>query len=199
MTRRSLLNTRSNQEQSLRTVWLWHQFQDSLIGEERSRLFAALARGESPAESRYFGKTREELDADLAFQTAELSLLSMFGMLACTEAALQVDFIVRVGNREKDEVSRGFRDASKEQGGRIRLEEDILDVWREHGEARIKSAVQAFKGALNLRHWLAHGRYWKPKLGRAAGYVPADVFGICSELLQAIGLTPRDAPMQGNR
>jgi hypothetical protein len=190
MTRRSLLNTLSSQEQSLGIVWQWYEFQRSLIGEEKGRLFGAMARGESPAESRYFGKTREELDADFAFQAYELSLLSMFGMLASTEATLRVDFIVRVSNREKDEFSRGFRNASKERGKKVRLEEDVLDVWREHGGVRIKSAVQEFKGALNLRDWLAHGRYWKPKLGRVAGYDAVDVFDICSELLQAIGLTP---------
>jgi hypothetical protein len=183
-----LLNTLSNQEQSVGTVWQWHEFQRSLIGEEKSRLFGALARGERPAEPRYLGKTPDELDADFAFQIAELSLLSALGMLACTEAALRVDFIVRVGNRDKDQVSRGFRKAFKEQGRKIRLEEDILDVWRGQGEVRIKRAVQEFKGALNFRDWLAHGRYWKPKLGRAAGYDAVDVFRICSELLQAIWL-----------
>ena len=190
MTRRSLLNMLSSQSQSLGTVWQWYEFQRSLIGEEKSRLFSAFARSESRAESRYYGKTREELDADFSFQAAELGLLSMFGMLACTEAALRIDFIVRVSNREKDEVSRRFRIVSKEQGKRVRLEEDILDVWREHGEITIKSAVQGFKGVLNLRDWLAHGRYWKPKLGRVAGYDAVDVFDICNALLQAIGLTP---------
>ncbi len=190
MTRQSLLNTLSSQEQSLGTVWQWHEFQRSLISEEKRRLFAALARGESPAESRYFGKSSKELDADFAFQIAELGRLSMFGMLACTEAALRVDFIVRVGNRQKDDVSRAFRKAAKGQGRKIRLEEEILDVWRGRGGVRIKNAVQEFKGALNLRDWLAHGRYWKPKLGRVAGYEAVDVFGICSELLQATGLTP---------
>jgi hypothetical protein len=171
-------------------VWEWHEFQRALIGEEKSRLFGVLARGESPAVSRYFGKTPEELDADFAFQTAELSLLSMLGMFACTEAALRVDFIERVSYRNKDQVSRGFRDAFKERGERIRLEEDILDVWWEHGNDGISRAVSEFKGALNLRHCLAHGSYWKPKLGRAAGYAPVDVFEICRKLLQAIGLTP---------
>jgi hypothetical protein len=190
MTPRSLLNALSNQEQSLGTVWQWYEFQRSLIGEEKSRLFGALARGERLTESRYFGKTLEELDADFAFQTAELGLLSEFAMFACTEAALRVDFIVRVKDRQKDEVSRGFRNASKKRGKKIRLEEDILDVWREHGVVRIKNAVREFKGALNLRDWLAHGRYWTPKLGRVAGYDATVVLGICSELLQAIGLPP---------
>ena len=162
----------------------------ALIGEEKGRLFGALAKGGGSTASRYFGKTLEELDADFTFQTAELSLLSMLGMLACTEAAVRIDFIERVSNRKKDDVSRGFRDAFKEQGERIRLEEDILDLWREHGNAGIRRAVQEFKGALPLRNWLAHGCYWKPRLGRAAGYDPVDVFDICHELLRAAGLMP---------
>jgi len=190
MTRRLRLNTLSNQEESLSRVWEWREFQRALIGEEKSRLLGALARGDSPAESRYFGKTQEELVSDFAFQTEELDRLSMLGMLACTEATLRVDFIKRVSYKTKDEASRRFQDAAKERANRIRLEEDILDVWREQRIAGIRRAVSGFKGALNLRHWLAHGRYWKPKLGRAAGYDPVDVFDICRELLEAIGLTP---------
>jgi hypothetical protein len=190
MTRRSLSLTPSSQRPSLSRVWEWYEFQRSLIREEKSRLFGALARGESPSESRYLGKEREELDAEFAFQAAELGALSTLGILACTEAALQVDFKERVSAKRKDGLSRRFRRASKKRGSRIRLEEDILDVWRENSDTRIKRAVQGFKGALNLRHWLAHGRYWEPKLGRAARYDTAVVFEICGELLLAVGLTP---------
>ena len=31
----------------------------------------------------------------------------------------------------------------------------------------LKSGVSAYRSLLNLRHWLAHGRYWSPKLGRS--------------------------------
>jgi hypothetical protein len=81
----------------------------------------------------------------------------------------------------------GLRGARK-----IRFEEDILDTWREYGsDPEIKHVVSEFKGALNLRHWLAHGRYWKLNLGRVSGYNPVDVFDICRELLQkSVGLTP---------
>lgn len=190
MTRRSLLNTLSRQEQSLSIVWQWHESQLALIGEERSRVFGALGRGETPVPARYFGRTPEELEASFTFQSAELGLLSILGMLACTEAALRVDFIERVSNRRKDRVSRRFRLAFKRHGRHVRLVEDILDPWREHGDSAARAAVPEFKGALNLRHWLAHGRYWRPKLGRAAGYDPVDVFDICRQLLQATGLVP---------
>jgi uncharacterized protein (DUF4415 family) len=199
MTRRWVPDILSGDQQSLQEVWRWHEFQRALVGEEKSRVLDAPAGGASLAMSRYVGKTREELEGDFAYQIAELAQLTMLGMLASTEAALRVDFIERVRNKKKDKVSRRFADASKARLWNafrpraiqnIRLEEDILDTWREHGPRprEIKRAVEEFKGALNLRHWLAHGRYWKPQLGRTGGYDPVDVFEICRELLQAIDL-----------
>ena len=194
MTRRSLARILSNEEQSLPDVWGWYDVQRALIGEEKSRVLDALAAGTSLTASRYFGATRDELLDDFKYQIAELDRMVMLGMLACTEAALRVDFIERVMNKKKDDVSRAFWDTYKRQGiDKIRFEEDILDSWRDRGQAaRIKSAVGEFKGALNLRNWLAHGRYWKPKLGRAAGYDPVDTFDICKDLLQAVGAMPAD-------
>ena len=118
MSRQSLLNTLSKQEQSLVKVWEWYELQRALIGEEKGRVWDALARGAGVA-PRYFGRTREELDAEFTFQTAELNFLSMLGMLACTEAALRIDFIERVSYREKGRcvspVSRSVQ-AARERG-----------------------------------------------------------------------------------
>ncbi len=159
-------------------------------------MFAVLSSGLNLSSPRYVGKTREELDEEFVFQIVELGQLSMLGMLASTEAALRVDYIERVANKKKDNVSRRFRKRYKERGvEKIRLEEDILDTWKEHGSgSQIKTAVGEFKSVLKLRHWLAHGRYWKPKLGRAEGYTPLDVFDICKLLLQAVDLMADDAP-----
>jgi hypothetical protein len=108
-------------------------------------------------------------------------------MIACTEAAVRVDFLQRVGNKEKDVLSRRFQDFHREFGDRVRLEEHILDNWRDiSAVAATRSAIQKFKGVLGLRHWLAHGRYWRPKLGRTGGYTPVDVFDICHALLKSL-------------
>jgi len=113
-------------------------------------------------------------------------------MLTAAEAALRIDFVVKVSENKKDAVSYRFREAFKARGMKsIRLEEDILDTWRDYGSnAGARAAVGEFKGVLGLRDWLVHGRYWKPKLGRAGGYDPIDVYEICSEMLQVIGLLP---------
>ena len=176
----------------------WYEFQRALIGEEKGRVLDVLTAGLGPAPNRYVGKTAAELATDFEFQISELDQLTILGLLTATEGSLRVDFIHRAWNKLKDDVSREFRKAFKKtekRTERIRFEADILDTWLDHtASARIKKAIGDFKGALKLRHWLAHGRYWRPKLVRARGYSALDVFDICKELLQALELLPADAP-----
>jgi hypothetical protein len=47
----------------------------------------------------------------------------------------------------------------------VRLDEDILEGWKMHGTAPARLIGQV-RGAFRFRHWLAHGRYWLPKLGQ---------------------------------
>ncbi len=117
MTKRGLVNLLSNEEQSLPEVWAWYEFQRALIGEEASRVFTALSSGLGVPASRYVGKTRDELERDFAYQLAELAQLTMLGMLACTEAALRVDFIERVDNRKGARRGSGSRRTFSTPGG----------------------------------------------------------------------------------
>ena len=110
----------------------------------------------------------------------------MLDLLSATEATLRVDFWNRVHNKEKDELSRRFRDLAKNFEERIALEEQLLDAWVAVSPDT-KSPAGDFKGALKLRNWLAHGRYWTPKLARQS-YSPGDVFDICERLLRKTGL-----------
>ncbi|MGX5188164.1 hypothetical protein ACWKT5_37085 [Streptomyces avermitilis] len=45
------------------------------------------------------------------------------------------------------------------------LEVDILENWKAYRHDR-KAVFSALLSALNYRHWMAHGRYWKPRLDR---------------------------------
>ena len=201
MTRPPLSTILSGEQQGLQEIWGWYEFQRVLIGEEKSRVLDVPAGSVSLAMSRYVAKTREELEEDFAYQIAERDQVTMLGMLACTEAALRVDFTERVWNKRKDAVSRKFLTLTegrpwnpldwRRRTHMIRLEEDILDTWRNYGaDPGIRHAVGEFKGVFNLRHWLAHGRWWKPRPGRAAEYDPVDVFDICTQLLQGTVLRP---------
>ena len=69
-------------------------------------------------------------------------------------------------------MSREFREMHKKRDARVSLEEDILAAWLEHSNALSvrPRLVSDLKTAFKYRHWLAHGRYWTPKLGRKHSY-----------------------------
>ncbi len=182
MARRHLETILSKDEQGLDEVWEWFDFQGVLIGEEQVRTLDAFLTGAAPVEPRYFGKTRYELEDFFDNQREELKLVTMLLLLSATEAALRVKYIVRVIQSKKDEISKKFIALYRERKLEVSLEEHILETWITlPGD---KSAISEFKGALNLRHWLAHGRYWKPRLGRE--YDPLDIYEICDSLLKVI-------------
>lgn len=136
---------------------------------------------------RYFGKTRDEVSQLFDAQRQELKHVTMLALLAATEAALRVDYIVRVMRKKRDAISKDFTKLYKRRKLDVRLDEHILDAWKRHSEQpATKSAIGEFKSALNLRHWLAHGRYWKPRLGRE--YDPQIVFDICDGIWRAVAV-----------
>ncbi len=171
------------------SVWIWFEFQIALIGESRASVLRHFRPGNDIVkealrsnESRFIGSTREEVERFFDAQRGELELVTMFEILATTEGSLRVEFDARVAARKKDGLLRRFRELHKTKGAKIRLDNDILGAMREEGIPA--NVVAAFRGALRLRHWLAHGRHWHPKLGR--GYEPGDVFDISRALIDSI-------------
>ncbi len=131
----------------------------------------------------FFGMTSDEVDDFFR----RLDQLAMFDLLSTTEAHLRADFQNRVQKKRKDALSREFRDAAKQRRGKVRLDEDILDSWKKH-HPKHKACICEFKAALKLRHWLAHGRHWVPKLGRS--YTKWVVRDICDTLAKALPPLP---------
>lgn len=125
------------------------------------------------------GLTVNEIEDFYEAQRDQLNLMVMLELLATTEAILRLDFEARITARKKDSLSRRFRAIRKKRADRVRLDEDILDAMKDEG-----IPVAGFKGILKLRHWLAHGRHWRPRLGRS--YAPSDVFDISKALLESI-------------
>lgn len=106
----------------------------------------------------------------------------MLELLTTTEAVLRIEVKTRVAKRQRDLLSRRFRELNRRRGDKIRLDEDILAAMKEEGMAG--GVISNFRGALRLRDWLAHGRHWNPKLGRV--YTPNLVFDISRALIDAI-------------
>ncbi len=169
----------SGLEKSLSAIWQWYNYQSSLSLSAKSQLRQQLLAGAPVTDPVFFGMSLEEVDDFFR----ELDLVTILDLLAAAEAAIRVDFLNRAYHGKGDQVAREFRTLYKRHGVRVRLDEDILETWKKH-RATAENAVSKFRGALKLRHWLAHGRYWTPKF--RMNYSPSDVFDIADDLLNAI-------------
>lgn len=118
---------------------------------------------------RFNGYQQQEVDDEFLSRIEELDKTSALSTLSSLEAAFRIDYLVRCYNKKEDKISRRFRDIHSDKGNRIRLEDELLKIWKEEMPAR-KTLFSELIGALKYRHWLAHGRYWVPKLGKKYDY-----------------------------
>jgi hypothetical protein len=165
--------------QDLDQVFRWYELQLLLLNEEDRRLPQLLSR--APIPERYRDESLEELREQFASARKHLLYAAMLHLLTTTEALLRLAFDDLSKRQTKPAIFRRFRKIKREQGKKIRLEEDILDTWMEVYPETARS-IREFKGVVPLRDWLAHGRWWNPKLGRPV-YEVGDVFDIASEML----------------
>jgi hypothetical protein len=113
----------------------------------------------------YFaGYTPEELNVELEERIDELDKSTALTVLAAVEAHIRVDYLQRCYAKDKEALSRKFRELYKEKGRRARLEEELLELWKDY--VSLKSVISDMKSAFKYRHWLAHGRYWLARVGR---------------------------------
>lgn len=111
-------------------------------------------------------------DAKQKFITnkAELDLISCFQLVSAAEGRLKYDFSSKVSGKGKTPLEKEFRNIFSLKGSMksVSVEKDILDIWKKYHAPAITLEVGSFKGLMKLRHWLAHGRFWKPvSFGRA--------------------------------
>lgn len=171
-------------------VWEYYETMRAAIVQFAETAKQSLVEGADLQDPRLFGMDMAELDAHFESLLDEADKQACLFLIASAEAAMRVDFLERVYEKRKDRVSRAFRDIYKSRcehnKTRVRLDEDILDTWASE-IAKASTAVETFKGALKYRHWLAHGRYWVPKLGRR--YDPIGIVQIVMDVFGAIGLS----------
>lgn len=114
---------------------------------------------------KFYTYSIENIDEEKSLRLQELELNAIFMLLSSIEALFRIDFNIRVNQKFKDELSKEFRNIYKTKQSRVSLEEDILNIWQTHFR-ELKLIISEYKSTLHYRHWLAHGRYWEPKLGR---------------------------------
>lgn len=125
---------------------------------------------------RFFGYSTAEISAELMARKAEVDRQAIFSILSAIEAAFRVDYERRCKMRQRDPISRAFRQLDKEKGSFVSLDENILEIWKQNTTSLSKT-IGEIRSSLHLRHWLAHGRFWVPKLGKKYDYVSVYTLG----------------------
>ena len=121
------------------------------------------------SQSKFRGYTQQELLTEFKKRIEELERTSSLSLLSSLEASLIIDYLSRCYGKKKDPLSRDLRELHNSKAQRASLEQDILTIWKKH-HPDFQPLISELIGAFKYRHWLAHGRYWKPKLGRKYDY-----------------------------
>lgn len=135
--------------------------------EASTRFYFSLSNPD--ADEIFAGMTKMEIECELDVISKENEHLVALNLLASEEAAFRVDYLQRCYKRKKDSLSLALRTIHDTKGNHASLEDDIFTAWKENTSSP-NSIVSDLKGAFKYRHWLAHGRYWEPKLGRKYDY-----------------------------
>lgn len=114
---------------------------------------------------RFAGEPPDEVGRRLTARLEESDTRSAFAALTSLEARFRIDFDFRCRKRLKDPLSTYFREVEKTRD-RVRLDQDILEGWKGHTDVSGKD-IGALRDAFHFRNWVAHGRYYPPKFGRA--------------------------------
>ncbi|WP_202369638.1 hypothetical protein [Pseudomonas sp. MWU318] len=109
----------------------------------------------------------------------ELEISICLTILASLEAKFRLDYLQRVDSKLKDPLSRAYMKLYGRHKNKIGFD-DLLDAWKRYAPSSIVY-VRELKGALAFRHWLAHGRYWEPKLARVHGYT--DIYRLADDVI----------------
>lgn len=118
---------------------------------------------------RFAGYLSSEVQTELFTRLSEAEKASILTILSSLEATFRIDYLQRCYLKKKDRLSRAFREIHQRHASRANLDEEILGAWALHSSV-LSTLIGDIRGAFKYRHWLAHGRYWVPKLGRKYDY-----------------------------
>jgi hypothetical protein len=181
--------TFSGNNLEIESIFEWYKISEKSLRRYRKEILdRATHRKEVP--TWFIGMTTGEISEYFEDHLQELKNLVSFDLLSAAEAKLKIDCYQRAYQRDRDQVSQRFRQIVQKKGKKVSLKQDILEVWKNQVDFSTnytKGNIGEFKGALKLRNWLAHGRFWTPKLPREFSE-PRDVYIIVNNLLSGLPL-----------
>lgn len=181
----------------------WFDLCNVGLAREEQEAFRLLGAGiEPPLPSPLFdvlgiGASRTDIRNHFTACRQELELVTLLTLTAAAEARIRLDALQRRATA-KDELARrlGVLSANVRAEWQIPLYDDgIIAAWKTYigslpdlvnlDRARLLSAIGRFKNLLDVRHWVAHGRYWQIQRG-IEHYPPTTVADIVSDLYDAL-------------
>jgi len=111
----------------------------------------------------FIGYSRTELHQERKDHLRCLERMISLEFLTLLEASFKIDYLIRRQKKLKDELSKSLRKIYNQKGTKASLVDDILKAWKASYPAN-KPLIDKFQKALDYRNWLAHGRYWEPKI-----------------------------------
>lgn len=148
-------------------------FIQGMIGPPPSALPTALVGAASDDE------IAEHFDACLR----ELELSTVLWLVTACEGRLRVDLRSRIKDKDLLATRLQMARASRPKEFLVPLEDEgIFDAWKDFIRAEVPNPLQdqavnamgSVKPLIDVRHWLAHGRYWQSKVDVGA-QTPATV------------------------
>jgi|SRR6185312_7065730 len=155
----------SGQKKSIESVFSWYEDQIEAINDFKNKVITSIIhpRPSLVVNKKFISLTLTEINLYFDNSTNELKHLVCLNLISATEAFLRVDYYKRIKKRERSKIGRLFRDIENNKENKVSLEDDIIEAWK---SIKRSNSFSDFLGLLKYRHWLAHGRYWTPKLGR---------------------------------
>ena len=176
----------SEDEKSIEEIWNWYEDQIEALRDFRYKVISAVSSPKIQVNEKFFNLTLAEIEEYFSDSEEELEHLVSLNLVSATEALLRLDFLRKVEAKDKSDLGRIFRNIQKDKGNRVSLETDIIDNWNAIVSTS-KTDFSNFIALLRYRHWLAHGRYWNPKLGR--GYDALTTYAITEKIFEIVKVT----------
>ena len=134
-------------------------------------------------ETKFAFYTEDEVLEERDERLYEAGAASAMTLLASIEAAFRVDYLRRCYARYRDSLSKALLSLYQDKGPLVSLSDDLLEVWKNQAAAPAR-LIGDIRSAFGYRDWLAHGRYWVPKLGRQYDF--ASVYYLAREVEVAL-------------
>lgn len=143
------------------------------------------------------GATVADVETYFSSAQVELNLAAVLTLAASIEARIRLDANRRCVADPTDLGKRlkFLRNAARTAWGVPFYDEGIMDAWKafvgtltslpQKEIAQLKTHIGNLKDVLNIRHWVAHGRYWELTRGPQA-YPPTTVAKVAKDLYKAL-------------